>query len=66
MDEPENLTKPDIATGLRGMAVKLEADIAELELRKAAARTRAGRKPINRRIRMPREMVHWCQTRAGY
>lgn len=51
--------------GPNGLALSLEASIAELELEKAAVR-RSERRPINQRLHTLRSLLAWCKTRSGY
>ena len=52
-------------TGPRGMAITLEAQIAELEAQRAMA-AKVDRKAINQKLHTMRYMLRWCETRAGY
>lgn len=52
--------------GLNGMARMLEARLAELEAQKRECRNGAERSPINKHMHRCRDLLRWCQTRAGY
>lgn len=52
--------------GPNGMALELEARIAELEAAKGDCRTRTARRTINKRLFAMRGLLRWCKTRAGY
>lgn len=52
--------------GPDGMAMKCRARLANLKERKAACRTRAERRSVNRQIHMVQDLLNWCETRAGY
>jgi hypothetical protein len=51
--------------GPTGVAVQLRVRIAELEESRAAL-PRSQRKAITLRLKMVRDMLKWCETRAGY
>jgi hypothetical protein len=57
---------PDRPTGPWGLARDLEQTIAKnIALRDAAADP-AERKRLNKLLKLQRDMLHWCKTRAGY
>ena len=56
----------DYPKGPWGMARGLEAKIEELEAHKGECQDNSERRKINQRLRLMREMLGWCKTRAGY
>lgn len=53
-------------TGPNAMAAKVVTMIAKLEAEKAAASSRAERRPINQRLHSLRGLLEWAKTRVGY
>ncbi|MBV1692180.1 hypothetical protein KRR38_33655 [Novosphingobium sp. G106] len=60
------LDPSDYPPGPNGMAQLCEDRIAELEAKRAAAKTRAERKPINRQLHTVRQLLRFAVSRAGY
>jgi hypothetical protein len=55
----------DEPIGPTGVAAQLRVRIAELEGARAALPRSQG-KAITQRLKMVRDMLKWCETRAGY
>ena len=53
-------------TGPNRMAALVEVKIEEIEAQRANADTRAERRRLNRLLHQNKELLRWCQTRAGY
>lgn len=47
-------------------AAIIEGRIIVLEAAKAAARTRAERRPINQQLHVAQSLLAWIETRKGY
>lgn len=54
------------ARTLSETAAHIEARIMVLEEAKAAARTRAERRPINQQLHAAQSLLAWIETRKGY
>ena len=52
--------------GPRAMAEELVASIADLDQRIAAAETKTEAKALRRRLKLNRDLLRFCKTRAGY
>ena len=64
-DDTVNLSDPFRPTGPYGVAKACEAKIIELEALRATV-TPSKRRAINKWLHILRDLVKWCQTRAGY
>jgi uncharacterized protein YyaL (SSP411 family) len=52
--------------GPRRMAAKIEDVITDIEAHLEVAEARAERKRLNKALHHQRQLLAWCQTRAGY
>lgn len=53
-------------SGPNQLAALIEAKISELTMRRASVRSQEDRTEINRQLRINRDLLRWCRTRAGY
>ena len=53
-------------SGPNQLAALIEAKIGELTMRRAIVGSQEDRTEINRQLRVNRDLLRWCRTRAGY
>ena len=53
-------------SGPNQLAALIEAKIGELIKRRSSVGSQADRTEINRQLRVNRDLLRWCRTRAGY
>jgi len=52
--------------GPRAMAERIAAEIAALEGELASAGSPSAAKRLRKNLKLRRDMLRWCKTRAGY
>lgn len=53
-------------SGPNQLAALIEAKIGELIKRRSGVGSQTDRTEINRQLRVNRDLLRWCRTRAGY
>jgi len=53
-------------SGPNQLAALIEAKIGELIMRRSRVGSQTDRTEINRQLRVNRNLLRWCRTRAGY
>ncbi|MEG8058016.1 hypothetical protein QP150_16180 [Sphingomonas sp. 22L2VL55-3] len=53
-------------SGPNQLAALIEAKIGELITRRSSAGSQDDRTGLNRQLRVNRDLLRWCKTRAGY
>lgn len=53
-------------SGPNQLAALIEAKIGELTTRRASVGSLEDRTELNRQLRVNRDLLRWCRTRAGY
>ena len=53
-------------SGPNRLAALIEAKIGELITRRSSAGSQDDRTGLNRQLRVNRDLLRWCRTRAGY
>jgi hypothetical protein len=59
-------TEPDRPLGPRGMAELLASQIADLEAQIAMGKDATEAKQLRKALKLKRNLLRWCKTRAGY
>lgn len=53
-------------SGPNRLADKIRDELDDLNAQLEEARGKAQRSPLNKRVHILKELLRWCETRAGY